>query len=175
MSRPTVVGLDLSLTATGIAGADWAKTLKPKNTGYDRLRNIRDSVVLDYTASADLVVVEGPSYGSKTGNQHERAGLWWLIAYALWMRGTPLAVVPPSNLKKYATGSGIADKDRVMASVVRRFDWFDGDNNAADAAVLAAMGYDHLGHPTVTMPQAHREALKAVKWPDLGAELAKAA
>lgn len=42
-----------------------------------------------------------------------------------------------------------------------------GRYDKADATVLAAMGLDWLGHPTVPVPGTHRRALKAVLWPDL--------
>ena len=174
---PTVIGLDLSLTATGIAGnttgthpTPWATVLKPppRLRGHERLHHLATAITAR-TTHADIVIVEGPSYGSQAGQSghHERAGLWWHITHQLWQAGTPIAVVPPACLKRYATGKGNASKDLVLTEVARRFAWCPGDNNAADAAALAAMGADHYGHALAVMPAANRKGLDAVDWPAL--------
>lgn len=168
---PKVIGLDLSLTSTGIAGRGWTDRTKPaaRLTGPARLDWIRD-VVLSYVTGSALVVIEGPSYGNqgrqRQSGHHERAGLWWLIVHALWSRDIPYAVMSPAGRAKYATGSGTSSKDDVVREVTKRFPWFDGDNNEADALVLCAAGYDHLGAPMTVMPKTHRAALDAVAWPE---------
>lgn len=170
---PKVIALDLSLTATGVASsAGWTDTLKPpaKLRGHERMAWLRERI-LDHTRGADLVVVEGPSYGNqgaqRQSGHHERAGLWWLITHALWTAKVPTAVAPPASVKKYATGSGNASKDQVLLAVSRKFPSFEGDNNSADALVMCALGTDWLGVPMVTMPQAHRVALGGVSWPEM--------
>lgn len=173
---PKIIGLDLSLTGTGIAGDGWTETIShPKLRGHARLQAILNDIA-KFTIGADMVVVEGPAYGSQAAGrqqgQHERAGLWWLTTHKLWKSDTWIAVAPPNKLKQYATGKGNAGKDDIVREVTRRFDWFGGDNNAADALVLAAMGYDHFGAPIVEVPKTHRAALNGVQWP---AELAAAA
>lgn len=170
---PKVLGLDLSLTSPGLAGNGWADTLKPpaKLRGVERMGWIRGAITDRYLTGVALVVVEGPSYGNQAGQSghHERAGLWWLIRYTLHRRAVPVAVVSPASLKMYATGRGNAGKDDVLREVTRRFDWFQGDNNAADATILHTMGADHLGHPPVGMPKTNRNALAKCDWPDLAA------
>lgn len=176
LAAPSVVGLDLSLARTGIAGnrgGGWTDIIKPpaRVAGHDRLAYIKREIIDRYLADVDFVVVEGPSYGNqgsqRQSGHHERAGLWWLVTHALWARETHVLVMPPANLKKYATGRGNAGKDDVMREVTRRFDWFKGDNNEADALVLAAAGADWAGSPMVTMPASHRTALTALSWPAL--------
>lgn len=175
-----VIGLDLSLASTGIAIADEATnhsayTIKPKETGHERLARLIRAVMTE-ACDADLVVIEGPAYGSQGNGErqkghHERAGLWWLVAQALWDESIPYAVVPPSVLKSYVTGKGNANKDAMMLATARRFDSFSGDNNAADALWLAAAGAEHFGHPLVQLPQAQRDALAKVQWPQpIGAD-----
>jgi hypothetical protein len=110
--RATVVGLDLSLTSTGVSIADGngdrtTTHRTAKLTGTKRLRSIVDNVILTcFEESPALVCIEGPSYGSKGGHEHERGGLWWMVAEALDFRSYPYAVIPPATLKKYATGQG---------------------------------------------------------------------
>jgi crossover junction endodeoxyribonuclease RuvC len=172
---PLVVGIDLSLTTTGIAYPDCTTHLvESKGKLTDSLTQRRSRLcdirwaVLDHCIKADLVVIESPAYSRTQGSQHDRSGLWWLIVDNLHMWGTPVAEVTPSGRAKYATGKGNAGKDEVIAAVVRRFPTFTGsNNNAADALVLCAMGLDHLGYPIADMPAVNRTALGAVRWPDM--------
>lgn len=165
-----VLGLDLSLTSTGIAGADWTEVLKPKkNLSFERLRFLRDGVA-EYLEifQPDLVVVEGPSYNSTGGHEHERGGCWWLVMERVDWLGIPIGVAPPTNIKKYATGVGggpKSGKDFVVLSAARHFPWFEGGNDEADALWACAMGYDHLTEPLAKMPAVNRTALEKVAWP----------
>jgi hypothetical protein len=150
MTAPLVVGLDLSLASTGIAhmrGLDVVTdTITPpkERTGLLRLRWLR-TVLADHTATAALVVLEGPAYGMSSGQgYHERAGLHWMLLDALWRRSIPVAIVTPQHAKQYATGKGNAGKDAMILAAARRYASFTGDNNAADALWLAALGTDHL-------------------------------
>ena len=170
----TVVGLDTSLTGTGICVVDgdpavkWqvgTAVLKTKLTGHARLDFILREVG-NATRGADLVVMEGPSYMSKGSSVHQIAGLWWMIRHQMWASDISVAIAPPTSLKKYITGKGNAGKDEMIAAAVRRFPSLDfSDNNVADAIGLAAMGCHHLGKPIVGMPQTHIDALKKVDWP----------
>ena len=165
LSVSKVLGIDVSLTSTGLAGsAGWTDVIKPaKLDGVERMAFVRARLA-DYADGADLVVIEGPSFGSIGGKPHERAGLWWQARLAF--RHCRVAVVSPSTLKKYATGSGRSDKDAVVLAAARRFPWFDGGNDEADALWLCAMGCEFLGEPMVTMPAVSLAAMAGVKWPD---------
>lgn len=175
---PRVVGLDLSLRSTGVAGRDWALTVvgpklpddAPTERRWARLRHMR-ARLLEYVDSADLLVLESPAYskGADPGS-HERAWLWWAVAGRCFAREIPLALVSPGTLKVYATGNGRASKEDVVQQVQRRRpDLEFRGNNEADALVLAAMGLDHLGLPPVELPQTHRRALAGVTWPEVAA------
>lgn len=172
---PRIVGLDLSLTQTGVARieGEWMATgvLKPTSMGHQRIEFLRSQIGMT-CLHADLVVVEGPSFGSPSQRQrghHERAGLWWIVTQMLWDSGRPFAVVTPGQLKKYATGKGTASKPEVLIAVVKRLPAGASisTTDEADAFVLAAMGADHLGCPVVAMPALHRAALSAVTWPEV--------
>ena len=168
-----VVGLDLSLTGSGIAfpsGHTQVVASKGSATASldDRAKRIGKLVeeILDVVEGTDLVVVEAPAFSRTQGSQHDRSGLWWLVVMGLHWSKVAVAEVAPTARAKYATGKGNAGKDEVIAAVVRRFPTFTGsNNNAADALVLCAMGLDHIGQPLVDMPALHREALDKVRWP----------
>lgn len=183
-----IIGIDPSLTGTGIARVDTddrlaVDTQTIKSTGRKdatldqrqaRLHNLRLDIGLachpTNTPLPDLVVIETPSLGQqRQGGTLDRHGLFWYILdwFTTYDRNPiPVVGVSPAQVKKYATGKGNADKDTVLLAVARRFPHVDvTDNNQADALVLAAMGADHHGHPLVELPKVHREALKKVAWP----------
>lgn len=171
-----IVGLDLSLTSTGIACVDGGTvrlkrvTSKPSGaTLTDRSRRLRGLVatIWPYLRDADLIMVEGPAYGSKTGSMHDRSGLWWLVTGRATGSSLQVVEVPPSCVKTYATGAGNADKDRVLAAVIRRYPHVEVDgNDCADALVLAALGARWLGKPLESdLPQHHLRALDKIAWP----------
>lgn len=185
----SVVGLDLSLTATGVCriviGDDRqlhsisADTIDPGTaTGHERIRHVRQSVrewiLSPFTPRLpDLIVVEGPSYRSHGTYFHETAGLWWNVTHMLWASGAPYAMVAPTARAKYATGTGAASKDGVLLAVARRYrDVEMANNNESDALILAAMGARHLGHPIEpSLPLTHTLAMNKVAWPDRGAAI----
>lgn len=171
-----VLGIDLSLTSTGLARLSWPSSVKvettrlrPKVKGHERLELI-SSVVAQWAGDADLVVLEGPSYGSQSSSYHQLAGLWWLVRHGLWKLGRPVAVVAPQARAKYAAGKGNAGKDEVLAAVIRRYavplDFEVAGNDVADAAVLAFMGARHLGLSVEErIPEVNVEAMARVDWP----------
>jgi hypothetical protein len=174
MSR-VAIGLDLSLTGSGIASsAGWCERvgtkditklpLADRHVAVDRL--VDEIVIL--CRQADLVVVEVPAFSRAGGGVLERSALWWLVTRRLWLGEVPTAEAFNQHRMRYATGRPQADKGAIIDAVARRWPQFEtgGDDNLADAAVLAAMGADWLGHPIADMPQTHRKALDAVRWPD---------
>jgi crossover junction endodeoxyribonuclease RuvC len=155
-----VIGIDLSLRRTGIATAHATNTLIPPQqlAGFARLRWIR-AQILGITLQADHVVIEGLSYGSHTPSALERAGLWHLVMVAIDARGIGWTEIAPATLKKYATGRGNADKGQVLAAAIKRLPVDVDNDNAADAAWLAAIGCDLLGSPICDLPAAQRAAI----------------
>ena len=159
-SALNVIGIDLSLRRTGIATAHATNTLTPPQqlAGFARLRWIR-AQILGITLQADHVVIEGLSYGSHTPSALERAGLWHLVMVAIDARGIGWTEIAPATLKKYATGRGNADKGQVLAAAIKRLPADVDNDNAADAAWLAAIGHDLLGAPICDLPAAQCAAI----------------
>jgi Holliday junction resolvasome RuvABC endonuclease subunit len=171
-----VVGLDLSLTGTGIAwiadnpmrAATYVYRTYPGDRSVTgrchRIVGITD-VIVPLCNGADMVALEGPSYHSNGGMAHERAGLWWAIVARLLAMGLPVASVPPTVRMLWATGHGRADKAQVYAAVASTFRGVAlTDDNASDALVLAAMAGQRLGMLTFGGPH-HVSAGRSVVWP----------
>lgn len=171
-----IVGLDLSLTSTGVAsitdGDITVRRVQSKGRKDATLHERRDrladlaAAITEHAQDATLVVIEGPSFGQhRQSGQHDRAGLWWLVVDLL-AEVTRVVEVPPASRSKYATGKGNASKDAVLAAVVRRYLAVDvTGNDEADALILAAMGARHLGQPIDDMPLTHTAAMTKVAWP----------
>jgi crossover junction endodeoxyribonuclease RuvC len=175
---PVVIGLDTSLTATGIASSNgWCRTVGytsrknpiSKLPHRDRLaimRQVRRGVI-DNIGRPDLAVIEMPSFGSTGGAAHERGWLWWRVFEYLADAEVPIALMVPKQRAKYATGNGNADKKAVIAAVKEQWPAWNVRNsdNMADAVALVAAGLDWLGRPLVDLPKSHRDALTNAVWP----------
>lgn len=165
-----VLGLDLSLTCTGIAAPadEYSVRIKPRiikemtlEQRFDRIAQLRSRLVHELAQVLPThVVVEGPSHGSTGGHEHERGGWWWSALGVVHECDIDILVATPTMIKKFATGSGNADKDLVLSSAVRAFPWFQGGNDEADALWAAAMGHQHLGQPLLERTAKQLEALK---------------
>lgn len=132
---------------------------------------IRDMVTLAVDESnADLVAIEGFSFGSKGRAVFDIGGSGWIVRLALYERGVKYVEVPPSVLKRFACGRGNADKSAMLMAAINRlgYDNPKPDDNEVDALWLRALALDAYRHPVVQMPRAQRDAsVAAVTWPRL--------
>lgn len=180
--NPVVIGLDIALVTSGVAGPGWADHFRTGDRrGETRLLRIVESAATFYR-NADFAVIEGASFGSALQTGHdEMAAARWMIRCDLHRRGIPFAVVPPDSRTIYATGRA-RHKDaqtghkltakqvkglvRTEASLRYGVE-FTGTAryDEADAYVLMAMGMDWLGYPLAEVPKTHARALKGVAWP----------
>lgn len=170
-----VVGLDLSLTRTGVAHIRDTATGTVASAGSiktsaddgkyvsrrERLRTIYRAVI-GKACLADLVVIEGPALSRNNPGTWDRAGLWWLVMDAL----TQVAVVPPTTLKDWATGSGKADKKAVRRAAENLWPGIATNDDESDALALATMGAQRLGMDVPSI-EYHKFiiASDAVQWP----------
>lgn len=153
----TVLGLDLSIRSTGFAPA--VSTIQPyaltfgtgkcDPKGDERLERIYIEITKHLADEPELAVIESlPPYGTASallGLVHGVARL------ALAQHGVPFIYISPSALKKWATGSGRADKDAMIA-VFREAYPSSGlcrkvTSDMADAWLLSQIGRKHLGLP----------------------------
>jgi crossover junction endodeoxyribonuclease RuvC len=173
-----VIGLDLSLTATGVAiihsaALPGASVFTLASTGrrdatlaerQKRLTGLAEDI-LTAVGRPDLVVVEGPAIMAKHGSNWDRAGLWWLVLSPIIEVGIPVAVAAPMTVKKFAAGKGNADKATVAVGVARLWpDVHANNDNEWDALTLATMGAQHIGLDVPTRAH-HAETLTKVAWP----------
>lgn len=165
-----MLGLDLSLTSTAVTlvkDGQYVDFLNVKSSGTSkdtyredlaRIKDIARKVAVWVKAYDDIeepitrAVIEAPSFGSRNGKPHERAGLWWACVDELTKLDIPVVKVAPATRAKYLTGSGRAKKPEVLAAAQLRYEldkeWIPNDD-VADALGLADMGIRHLGEGLV--------------------------
>jgi Holliday junction resolvasome RuvABC endonuclease subunit len=159
-----VAGLDLSMTATGIAYPNGTtETVKTKVIGDQRLVAIT-TAVLDACDGADLAVIEDlPTHAKSAGITGMVHGA---VRAALLRAFVPYVLITPASVKKFATGKGNAGKPDMAVALFKRAGLEVGDDNQVDAWWLRAMALEYYGQPVVPMPALNRSALDAVKaWP----------
>jgi crossover junction endodeoxyribonuclease RuvC len=154
-----VLGLDLSLTATGyVLPNGTTGLLKPgSRRGMERLAWLREQI-LDLVLPATIVAVEGYSYGSHSSS-FDLGELGGVIRLALHDAGIQYLDVAPAVLKGFATGKGNANKNEVLASAIKRLGYDGTSSDEADALWLRAAVLAACGEPVVEVPAAHLKHL----------------
>ncbi|MGA5604044.1 hypothetical protein ACPCUF_23915 [Streptomyces griseoincarnatus] len=175
-SRPLIIGLDLSLRSTGIAGEGWTDHIRTKRTGDARLAYLEEGVV-SFIRNADLVAMEGPSFGhANLGGHEDMAGLRVIVRRYCYRHQIPYAVLPPSSLKLYVAGYGKASKGEVRSAVADRYGVHTEGTaryDEADAYAALAAASDWWGAPLAEVPDRQRKALDGCQWPDREAVTAR--
>lgn len=171
-----VTGLDLSMTATGVTwgdlsmtatGVTWDEhnlpstwTIRSSKPGDLRLAHIADKVV-ELAADSKLVLIEGYLNHSHT------AGITGMVHGAvrldLQRAGLKYATLPPTSLKKFATGRGNASKTDMAVAALKRGDREFKDDNQCDSWWLWVAARQYLGDPVFPLPKAQVDALSALK------------
>lgn len=177
MAQIRIGGLDLSITSTGYARSDGTTGLVKTKTGDgdQRMVQIRD-VVMKELSDCHAVVIERTPAALKGYASEILQQLQGSIRSALMDAGIPYAVVPPSTLKKYATGNGSASKtEMAMAAFKRAGQEFEKDKGGdmCDAWWLRNAGVFHWNgrdNWPFTMPSEQTGSLSSVQWPEPRAE-----
>lgn len=165
-----VVGIDPSYTCTGIAYADGStQPIRTRSEQEDRIRRKRIVAAITTAAwEADLVVIEGYSYGSSQGRE-KLGALGEAVRDALGDIDIPHVAIAPPTLKKWATGAGNASKALVKEAAVELLGLSPkATHDEADALWLRQAGLFLLGDTaTAYLPPTDRSAaLAAVELPE---------
>lgn len=170
-----LVGLDLSLTSTGVALAptldipEGTAVFRPKAlAGMARIAWLRRRI-MPLCWDADLVVIEDYAFSRQASRAHALGELGGAIRLALFDADVRYVDVAPTTRAKYATGKGNSGKAVVVSSVSAKTGRTFAYDDEVDAFVLREMALAQYGQPCEIPPtnQAQRDALAAVEWPDL--------
>jgi Holliday junction resolvasome RuvABC endonuclease subunit len=161
-----IMGLDLSMTATGVAFPDGSTAvIKPSGEGDARLLSIEawtDKAIA--VARPQLAVIE--QFGAFQGSAARTVPMVHaVVRMRLMHAGIPYVLFTPQTLKTFATGRHTADKAAMMLAAFKRMGREFTDDNECDAAWLRAAGHYAYGEPVVDLPKSHTEALHKVIWP----------
>jgi crossover junction endodeoxyribonuclease RuvC len=171
----TILGIDFSLTATGVCAITDGEpecvtiTSKPEQSWWDFPNRVERIAVQIHDWMGDdrlgaFVVIESPAFGARGSAVDRMFGGWWLMVRTLGRLGydEPLKVAP-GQLKKFATGNGNASKTDVVLAVERRYpDARISGDDEADAVVLAAIGAAAYGEPFGPLTKVQSEIVAAV-------------
>jgi len=100
---------------------------------------------MDYMFNAvrlTRVYLEGLAYSSNSTTLFERCGLMYLIATRLLKDDIDYAIIPPTQLKKWHTTDGHADKKLMMRIAKCKYRIDFQDDNICDAYCLAMMALE---------------------------------
>lgn len=185
VTRPRIVGIDPSLTASGVARSDGhtkvlgisgvtKMPLPQRGREICRLaaRVVDESIfpggITRELKLPRLAVIELPSVATGYGGNLERIGLFWEIVRQLQMFDVPVVAPTAPQRLKYLFGKGAGSKTAVVEAVTRTYPDFEtgGDDNICDAIVYLAMGLDQYGHPLVPVSADRRKVLAEIRNPD---------
>lgn len=188
---PKILGIDSSLTGTGLSRAVMpdimvgvnphgpvpvdvqlatvgASKPKPTDTWLAKARRVHE--VLDKIDGAlaadqyDAVGLEELAYGAKGDAAVVLHWLWGEVIQLVRLREVPLYLVNVSSVKKFATGNGNAKKDEVMLAMANRYPQFAiKDNNQSDALAVCMIVARTVGVAFDEMPLKNLEALAPAK------------
>lgn len=168
-----VVGLDLSLTSSGIALcgrksiSTYARGFTGRKGDTPIIRNPKISVLADEILSLisdeSFVVIEGPSYKSVSTSSWDRAGLWHMVVSGCRDKGCAVSCTSPINAKLWLTGHQGASKALMVACIRDLTGYTPKTDDEADALTFALMGRHHLGLFEDNEPFRLR-ALEGVEW-----------
>lgn len=179
-----ILGIDTSLTATGLARVDVqpiedddplaayiAATAtvgapKPTKDKSKRAMARRVNALIEQVEwcfkqdKPDAVGMEGLAFGARG------EGAWvlpWVFGRVIELceaYDVPLQIVATSARAKFACGKGNADKDTVLAAMIKQFPEADvSNNNEADALAVAATVCHQRGVPILPVTQYRLDVL----------------
>ena len=160
-----VLGLDLSITGTGVAhtveGAVCTHLIKTNPKHRDSRLTQLQNEIREYAAGAELCLIEAPTPRSPSSVVSGMVqGAARLVLLEL---GIPYGTLMPASLKKYATGKGTGDKVPMAIAALKRAGLEFEDDNQCDGFWLWVAANDVLGQPVFDLPQINRESLKKIK------------
>jgi crossover junction endodeoxyribonuclease RuvC len=166
----SVMGLDLSLTGSGVVVLDGAgppvvaETLSNKLRGMERLGSLRDRIGALVSAwRPALICIEGYNRGAKNGRE-EAGELSGVVRLMLHRNGFKYVLASPGQVKKFATGKGVAEKSLMMMTVFKKWGFEPKTDDEADAMSLAKIAYALQGGQPV-MTAYEMEVIEAIRNP----------
>lgn len=151
------MGIDPSLTATGVAVGNAVFTIRSKQRGVQRLVDIRGQL-RPHLPGVHLVAIEGYAFGAPQG-MAALGELGGVIRTAIHEAGADYVDIAPATLKMFALGVGRGSKTDVVVAARDRLGYQGTSDDEADALWLRAIAAHLLGKPVVDLPESHLRAI----------------
>jgi Holliday junction resolvasome RuvABC endonuclease subunit len=177
MSDLRFMGIDLSLTSTGVCVGGDSVAIVSKQRGTARLIEISEKILeLASSSRPTAILIEGYSFGSKFSRAHAIGELGGVVKSLLVKHGYPIIDIPPTCRAKFATGKGNAGKKEVLFAVFAisgiNFTGPSADD-VCDAWVLEQMVLARLGESPYKWSDEQISALTKIDWEPLFSALEK--
>lgn len=171
------VGLDLSLAKTGYTVmcdgvVKFSGIIKSQPSGdypIDELKRLIKIVNQIETMTfqigkPDIVAIENLAFMARnTTALTQLAGLSYFTRQMLLANGVPFLMVAPTSLKKFIVGKGNADKNLMMMTVYKDYEFESLDDNVCDAYALAVLSMAVLGSPLKKAGVPQEEVISLIK------------
>lgn len=176
MQHISSIGIDLSLTCTGIVvlengNMSLKETIKTKPNGptptaeIERLHEIIEGIeghLGEFMPT--IAVIEGIAFMARnTSSLAQLAALNYMTRSLVYNYKIPFVIVAPTSLKKFITGSGVAEKGVLMMEVYKRYGVTISDNNVCDAYSLAQVGLALKGGNSKDINKKQEEVLELLR------------
>lgn len=179
MKRYAVMGVDASLTHTGVAIAcvdDDTHTERicvPKTRAVERLIEIEhwmNELMLEIASTMcfdiKYIVMEGYAYAAY-GQAFSIGELGGVLKRFFYRAEIPIYIVQPQTLKKWITGIGKGDKNMMLLKAYRKYNIEFANDHVCDAYGLAMVGkalYDIVAGKTTikSYAQYEQEVIKLI-------------
>ena len=163
-----LMGLDLSLTSTGMSMNGVTSVIRSKARGAERLSEVTKSVLHECLENEiDCVVIEGYSFASRSGQAFSIGELGGCIRMTLFECNIPIVEIPPTCRAKFATGRGNASKGEVISAISAKtgiiFSGASG-NDECDAWVLEQMAITKVGLSAYQWTKEQLSSFEKIDW-----------
>ena len=127
------LGIDISLTGTGIAVLDDGKgvyrgVIRSKPSGKKPLDELWRLLKINKEIASyidkykpEIIAIEGLAFMAKGTSLVQLAALNYMVRREALERDTTFVIVAPSSLKKLVTGKGNSQKDQMMLETYKRY------------------------------------------------------
>ena len=175
-SNTISIGLDLSLTGTGLIILQDGKIIKQKlikskpvgDLPLNEVRRIRKIIeeieLIVGENSPTIAVIEGLAFMVKNATAlTQLSALNYMTRAMLDDYNVPFVIVAPTSLKKFVTGNGASKKDVMLIETFKRYGVTILDDNENDAYGLAKIGEAINMTKKENLPVFQQEVLEKLK------------
>jgi len=165
-----IVGIDASLTSTGVAVFDnskeiaiFTKAITTDLIGVERLSFVQQKIFneVDPPGECDLIVLENYAF-AKAEKAHQTGELGGVLRLMFHHHGIPWIVAAPTQVKKFATGEGKATKEKIAVACYKHWGVEFNTNDEADAYVLMRIGMALKGIGVDKLTGYQKEIVKTI-------------